>query len=231
MIKTSKLFLSIMFLISFTAFSQDLVVNYRFLKENIPIKDYDLDINKDYSLFYETGYCLSNLVSKSELIFLKDKSFEIKLLDKVGDLSVSTSKPNQLNWEIKSEKKVIEGYNCQKAETFYRNQKWTAWFTTDLPFQDGPFVFKGLPGLILVIDNEKYKFELLEISKSTNQCSIAIDNRKEISYEKYESLFNDVSNKNNALLNSLGNLNLNLETNLSSMSEKESKLNIIRELL
>jgi len=216
---------------SVIVFSQNLTVKYRFIKENIPISDYNLIIEKDHSLFYETEYCSKEEFSKSELIIYKDNSTNIKLLDKVGEVSVSTSKTNKLDWIIIDNKKIIGDYNCQQAEIIYKNEKWTAWFTNDLPIQEGPFIFNGLPGLILMVENNKYKFELLEVSKSENQCSSKIDNRKEISYDKYEILFNNISKKNDALLNSLGSLNLKLETKLDAISKNEKKINILREIL
>ena len=231
MIKLRKLFLIVIFCFSISVLSQDITAKYRFIKENIPILDYDLNIETDYSLFYESGYCLKDLVSKSDLIIYKDNSTNIKLLDKVGEVAISTNKPDKLDWIIKKDKKVIGGHNCQQAEVIYKNQKWIAWFSNDLPVQDGPFIFKGLPGLILMIENDHYKFELLEIRKSKKECSPVIENRKEISYEKYESLFNGISKKNDALLNSLSNLNLKLETKLESIGEKEKKINSLREIL
>lgn len=52
-------------------------------------------------------------------------------------------------WEVTDESKEILGYECFKATTDYRGRKWTAWFTPDIPVQDGPWKLCGLPGLIL----------------------------------------------------------------------------------
>lgn len=67
-----------------------------------------------------------------------------------------------LNWVISNEKQKIGTYNSQKATVDFGGRKWTAWFTTEIPFQDGPYKFYGLPGLIVKIeDNEKnYSWEL-----------------------------------------------------------------------
>ena len=52
-------------------------------------------------------------------------------------------------WEISDESKEIMGYQCFKATTDYRGRRWTAWFTPEIPIQDGPWKLCGLPGLIL----------------------------------------------------------------------------------
>lgn len=52
-------------------------------------------------------------------------------------------------WEITDETKDILGYECFKAITEYRGRKWIAWFTPEIPLQEGPWKLCGLPGLIL----------------------------------------------------------------------------------
>lgn len=58
----------------------------------------------------------------------------------------------------------IGEYKVQKAETDFGGRKWTAWFTTDLPYQDGPYKFGGLPGLIVKVEDDKgeYSFDLMK---------------------------------------------------------------------
>ena len=45
----------------------------------------------------------------------------------------------------------IGEFETQKAETFIFGRKWTAWFSPEIPIQDGPYKFRGLPGLIVKI--------------------------------------------------------------------------------
>lgn len=63
-------------------------------------------------------------------------------------------------WEISDETKDILGYQCFKATTDFRGRKWTAWFTPEIPIQDGPWKLCGLPGLILEAHdaNRDYSF-------------------------------------------------------------------------
>ena len=106
-----------------------------------------------------------------------------------------------LNWKISSEQKMIGKYKSQKAETTYGGRNWIAWFTTELPFSDGPYVFSGLPGLIVSIQdsNNEYSFNLIEVKKGGNIFDARTKPIK-IDWKKYEALaksyFNDPFNIN-----------------------------------
>lgn len=65
-------------------------------------------------------------------------------------------------WNILSDKTEIGGFSVQKAVCDFIGRKWTAWFTTDLPIQDGPYKFHGLPGLIVKLEDatHTHSFEL-----------------------------------------------------------------------
>ncbi|WP_313101336.1 GLPGLI family protein [Epilithonimonas sp.] len=59
----------------------------------------------------------------------------------------------EFNWKLTNEFSKILNYAVQKATTEFGGRKWTAWFTKDIPIQDGPYKFRGLPGLILRIED------------------------------------------------------------------------------
>ncbi|MDP1842233.1 MAG: GLPGLI family protein [Sediminibacterium sp.] len=63
----------------------------------------------------------------------------------------------EIKWNIVEETKMIKNYTCLKATTEFRGRKYTAWFTPDIPISDGPWKFKGLPGLILSIADEDFQ--------------------------------------------------------------------------
>jgi len=73
-------------------------------------------------------------------------------------------------WKIHGDKKSIGNYSVQKATTTYAGRDYVAWFTEDIPISEGPYIFSGLPGLILkVTDSQGYfDFEWVETRKDKN---------------------------------------------------------------
>lgn len=92
-----------------------------------------------------------------------------------------------VQWEFTDDSKMIEQYMALKATTSFGGREYEAWFTLEVPILDGPYVFNGLPGLILELyDTEKdYHFNLASIqplkenyvidSKSTNIKQVSKD--------------------------------------------------------
>lgn len=68
-------------------------------------------------------------------------------------------------WELKDEYRELLGFRCQKAVTRYAGRVYIAWFTEEIPISDGPYVFNGLPGLIVEISDEEsyFNFSLVGI--------------------------------------------------------------------
>jgi GLPGLI family protein len=83
---------------------------------------------------------------------------------------------DMFNWEIINETKEIAGYKCYNAETNFGGRTYIAWFTTDIPINDGPYKFNGLPGLIVDIKDTKddYHFELTNFSKQKEKDYIVL---------------------------------------------------------
>ena len=95
----------------------------------------------------------------------KDKKNQKTLYkDRLGRDIYSYEEDRPLNWKILSETTKIGDYKVQKAETDFGGRKWTAWFTTDLPYQDGPYKFTGLPGLVVKAEDAEgdYSFDLMK---------------------------------------------------------------------
>ncbi len=78
---------------------------------------------------------------------------------------------NPISWKIfNNETKKVLGYICHKATAVLNNKSYIAWFTYDIPISDGPYRFKGLPGLLLKI-NESHnylEFDVISIIKKVS---------------------------------------------------------------
>ena len=77
----------------------------------------------------------------------------------------------ELKWKLTNEFSKILTYDVQKATTEFGGRQWTAWFTKDIPIQDGPYKFKGLPGLILKIEDatKSHSWELKGIRNNDEE--------------------------------------------------------------
>lgn len=69
------------------------------------------------------------------------------------------------SWQILNDTATIMGYKCQQAVINHNQDKYYAWFTTQLPYNAGPDGFRGLPGVILKVSNVSASigFEAIEI--------------------------------------------------------------------
>jgi GLPGLI family protein len=95
-------------------------------------------------------------------------------------------------WKILNETKKENNFTVQKSQTEYGGRTWTAWFTTEIPIQEGPYIFHNLPGLITEIwDNSNdYHFTLVEI-KNLNGELYEKQKPLKISWKQYQKLFLD----------------------------------------
>lgn len=84
----------------------------------------------------------------------KYPDFEIHNFEFLGPDYYEVQDSRKLDWQIVNEKAKIGNYSVQKATLEQYGRNWIAWFTPEIPFQDGPYKFHGLPGLILKISDE-----------------------------------------------------------------------------
>lgn len=69
-----------------------------------------------------------------------------------------------LDWQITDETKDIMGYLCLSATTSYKGRDYKAYFTEEIPFSDGPYKFKGLPGMILELVDTKQHYHFKAVA-------------------------------------------------------------------
>jgi GLPGLI family protein len=113
---------------------------------------------------------LNNMKKKSVNTSMKDYNSDITKMaifvdDNKTNYVVVDTLAKMDSWEITNEIETFMGYKCQKAIVNYKQEKYTALFTTQLPYNAGPDVFRGLPGLILKVSNTNSTlgYEAIEI--------------------------------------------------------------------
>lgn len=87
--------------------------------------------------------------------------FKINWFGKIEETYVDVEERSNMVWKILPEIQIIENYKCQKATIDFGGRKWIAWFSKDLPFQDGPYKFHGLPGLIVKLEDTKKSHQFI----------------------------------------------------------------------
>jgi GLPGLI family protein len=97
------------------------------------------------------------------------------------------------NWDIQSDTMTVLGYKCQKATTAFWGRNYNAWFTLDIPLHDGPWLFSGLPGLILRIQDTEgiFQFTAVGLEQLMTPMTLAVDESvsyKTVTLKKYLAL-------------------------------------------
>lgn len=93
-----------------------------------------------------------------------------------GPIFIYTEDEIRFEWKILPDKKKYLTYSCQKAITTFKGRAYEAWFTSEIPFREGPYKFAGLPGLILQIQDTKgqYVYNCIGIQKEKRNNQIKI---------------------------------------------------------
>ncbi|AQX83866.1 GLPGLI family protein [Elizabethkingia bruuniana] len=190
-IELNKSTIIICLLLPFLMFSQanQFIYEYTFKMDSLNKSKVDkelmfLDVNKDKSEFYSykkfardsvwtvsrsklgSGKTIdfTNYSSKVDFSVAKDyKQNKTVLYYLIGSDAYAMDDFNSISWKIKSETFTILDFKVQLAEVSLGGRKWKAWFCPDIPIQDGPYRFKGLPGLILKVEdvNKDHSFILV----------------------------------------------------------------------
>lgn len=162
-------------LLPFLTFAQTHRFIYEFqYKQDSLSKDFGkenmiLDINPSEVKFYPYAYAeLDSLNMKRgqrnsrwddhlPAIIRKRESNDNTSLILITDLFALKSL-DKLDWKLHSETKVEGAYTLQKATAHFGGRFWIAWFSKEVAISEGPYKFRGLPGLIFEIGDDKNNF-------------------------------------------------------------------------
>lgn len=179
-----KIFTLILTFVSILASSQTNRFIYEFkykkdsLSDKIEKEEMVLDIDDKEVQFYEfraleidslnknisgsSSYTFPFAKLKRNLASEKNMNYNF-----VADSYFAYESIDKMKWIIKSDTKTKEKWKLQKAITNFGGRIWEAWFTADIPYSEGPFKFRGLPGLIIELRDSKnnFSYELIRIEK------------------------------------------------------------------
>jgi GLPGLI family protein len=121
-----------------------------------------------------------------ELMTIKDRTdlYKYNFIDNY--LYKTLEKNKTLDWQIQNDIKKINGFTCQLATLKYKGREWKAWFDKSYPISFGPYIFHGLPGLIVQLYDSKnnYIFSLKEIINSKDKMAESFFSSSNISFPK-----------------------------------------------
>lgn len=81
---------------------------------------------------------------------LAAQTIRVQLFTGLRDYEYTSPQP-QLNWRLLSGDSIVNGVSCNKATCHYAGRAYIAWYTEEIACPYGPYIFGGLPGLIMEI--------------------------------------------------------------------------------
>jgi len=212
--------------ITLLAQNQRFAYEYKFITDSTKIDDASselmyLDIAKKGSKFYSQKNNIADSIHQDRVkkgtrdftgidygsvSYVVEKSYPDFKIDFFNNLDMNKYKVSdnrKMDWKILPQKERIGEFNTQKASLNFAGRIWTAWFVSDIPIQDGPYKFHGLPGLIVKIEDKtkSHSFVLKEIKKLTSDQEWISDSEKKtfgsiiaIDQEKYKKQVIDFRN-------------------------------------
>lgn len=143
---------------SYNLFRRDSIYTY-YLQKNPNAREvpdlFGRDITRNNRYFWSEYYKNYSQKTLSEYAYMPKNITNYQYTEPIQDFK----------WVIHEDTLTIATYLCQKATCFFRGKNYTAWFCTNIPINEGPWKFEGLPGLILKIydDNCEYVFTCVSI--------------------------------------------------------------------
>ncbi len=214
-----------------------------------------LRIGKKTSIFFSnTGYGIDSLLTSPDgksiqldiinnglakygkrivsYTVLKDTSKgEIEFTDNVGgDHYKYVEEIPRFQWKIVNEKKTIWDFQCQKATCTFRGRHYEAWFTTDVPIDNGPWKFQGLPGLILEVydTNKEYAFVYVGHKKSNAWIKSLPYKYIQTDRLKYQKAYRNFIQDPVAYISAVTGMNITLsDTKKKDLAKRKLKYDLI----
>ena len=121
-------------------------------------------------------------------IFKNYPQGKMTVIDQVGTNALSYEDDlSGVQWQITTDTMTCLNYLCQKATGDFRGRHYEAWFAPDLPVNDGPWKFFGLPGLILYVTDSNHQYILKAVALDKMQTPLQFAKRDYIKTTRQEA--------------------------------------------
>lgn len=145
-------------------------------------------------------------------IFKNKTSKQVDTYERISGNNYHITEELDFKWQAQNKKDtLIVGYKCKEAQTYFRGRHYRAWYTLEIPINDGPYKFKGLPGLIIKLEDKdrEHCFKLEYFAKTNDNKPIYFrsTNYAPIDSKDYKKLKqNEVLERTNRIRNQTTNI-------------------------
>jgi GLPGLI family protein len=186
-------------------FIYEVTINSNINKKSPKTERYFLDISDSKSVFRsendryydslreKSGRGLGAPIDFNQLYSHKDKlkgevykTVTFPLIVDTYDVLIE----EKLDWKLLNDSATIANLKCQKAIVNYGGRNWEAWFAKSIAIQEGPYIFHGLPGLIVQITDTSndFKFNLVYYKDKKDYIFFSPKKGKVLSFAKLKIL-------------------------------------------
>ncbi len=117
------------------------------------------------------------------------KNIYTKQTDFMSRTFLIDDKLKKFEWKITDETQKIGDYLCKKALLKSEDNEIVAWFTNEIPSNEGPRKYYGLPGLILKVETGTLIIEATNISILKEKIEIPKPAKgKKVTQEEFEKI-------------------------------------------
>jgi GLPGLI family protein len=137
-----------------------------------------------------------------QILFEKKSDSLYSRVKMIKEYVLVAEKRQTINWQLSDDEKKIQGFNCKKATGTYRGRNYTAWYSSEIPIPEGPYKFKGLPGLILEIEDDREELKIWADNIKypvKSEIPLFIASGKPITFQEYLKF---MGKENEAIINS-----------------------------
>lgn len=137
-----------------------------------------LDVNPNETKYYDNTFLEKDSINKANHSQLTNWTSQIPVTRKknsnkninhtfIDNQLYSYPTEDLIQWKLSDKTKKYLHFDLQQANANFGGRKWTAWFTKEIPLSEGPYKFTGLPGLIVLLEDDRnqYSFALVKSKK------------------------------------------------------------------